>query len=88
MVEVLKQSQFQPMLVSEQVAIIYAVTNGHMDEVDQANVRDWEVGFYPFLKEKYPDVLANIERTRALADDTKATLATACEAYNKTFKAK
>jgi F-type H+-transporting ATPase subunit alpha len=87
-VEVLKQTQFQPMLVSEQVAIIYAVTNGHLDEVDQANVHDWEIGFYPFLKEKYPDVLANIERTRALADDTKATLNSACQAYNAQFKAK
>jgi F-type H+-transporting ATPase subunit alpha len=85
-VEVLKQDQFKPMTVSEQVMIIFAVTNGYADELPLDQVKAWEDGFYGFMKDRYPEVGANIERTRDLSADTKETLAKACADYTQQFK--
>jgi F-type H+-transporting ATPase subunit alpha len=87
-VEVLKQAQFKPMAVAPQVMIIYAVTNGHADELPLDKVKAWENGFYTFIDEKYPEVPANIARTGELSADTKETLETACADYTAQFKAK
>src|SRR5687767_8885160 len=48
-VEVLKQGQYQPMPVEQQVVVIYAVTNGFLDEVPVADIREWERGFLEYL---------------------------------------
>src|SRR5687767_11056131 len=48
-VEVLKQGQYQPMSVEHQVTILYAVTNGHLDDVPVAQIREWERGFHDYL---------------------------------------
>jgi F-type H+-transporting ATPase subunit alpha len=85
-VEVLKQDQFQPMSVSDQVMIIFAVTNGYADELPLDQVKAWENGFYPFMKDRYPEVGLNIERTKDLSADTKETLARACADYTEHFK--
>jgi F-type H+-transporting ATPase subunit alpha len=87
-VEVLKQDQFKPMTVADQVMIIFAVTNGFADELPLDRVKEWENGFYPFMSEKYPDLAANIQRTGALSDETKDTLKRACADYTNQFKAK
>jgi F-type H+/Na+-transporting ATPase subunit alpha len=87
-VEILKQSQFQPMPISEQVMAIYAVTNGHLDDIPVAEVKDWETGFYPFLRDRYPELGANIERTRELSADTKETLNKAAAEYTGQFKSR
>ena len=87
-VEVLKQNQAQPMSVSEQVMVIFGVTNGFADDVPLDKVKTWENGFFPFMKDRYPDVGANIDRTGALADDTKEALKRALADYTKQFIAK
>src|SRR5437667_6941157 len=48
-VEVLKQGQYSPMAVEQQIMIIYAVTNGILDDVDVGKIRDWERGFHGFM---------------------------------------
>jgi F-type H+-transporting ATPase subunit alpha len=53
-VEVLKQPQYQPMPVEKQIAIIYAVTNGYLDDVDMRGVRQWERDFHEFVDAKRP----------------------------------
>jgi F-type H+-transporting ATPase subunit alpha len=88
MVEVLKQDQYRPMAISDQVMIIFAVTNGYADELPLAQVKEWEDGFYAFMEERYPDTGANIERTRELSADTKETLNRACADYTEQFKAR
>jgi len=87
-VEVLKQNQAQPMSVAEQVMVIFGVTNGFADEVPLEKVKTWENGFFPFMKDRYPDIAANIDRTGALADDTKDALKRALADYTKQFVAK
>jgi F-type H+-transporting ATPase subunit alpha len=86
-VELLKQPQYQPMPVENQVAAIFAVTNGYLDQIDVERVRQWERGFHEALAAKHSDVLKGIRETKALGDDVKAKLVAAIESYNATFAA-
>jgi F-type H+-transporting ATPase subunit alpha len=85
-VEVLKQPQYQPMAVEKQIAIIYAVTNGYLDDVDIRGVRQWERDFHEFLDAKKPAVLQAIRKQRALDDKLIGELKTAIEAFRALSK--
>jgi F-type H+-transporting ATPase subunit alpha len=82
-VEVLKQGQYQPMPFEQQAMIIYAVTNGFLDDVDTARVRDWEAGFHAFMKKEFPQVGDRIRTEKAISKDTEAELKRAIELYKK-----
>jgi F-type H+-transporting ATPase subunit alpha len=86
-VEMLKQPQYQPMAVENQVAVIFAVTNGYLDAVDTSLVRQWERGFHETMAAQYQGVLDAIRESGKLEDDTKGDLVAAIEAYNATFAA-
>ncbi len=60
--ELLKQDKYQPVALAEQVAVIYAGTQGYLDKVPVARVREWEAGFVRFLKSERADVLSAIEK--------------------------
>jgi F-type H+/Na+-transporting ATPase subunit alpha len=85
-VEVLKQPQYAPVPVEKQVAIIYAVTNGHLDDVDLKHIRKWEEDFIAFLESVHPAVLEGIRTKRALDDDNTAKLNAAIAAFKPLFK--
>jgi F-type H+-transporting ATPase subunit alpha len=80
-VEVLKQPQYTPMPVEQQVMIIFAVTNGFLDDVPVAQVREWERGFHEFMHTQYPQVGQSIRKERALPKEMEATLRQGIEAY-------
>jgi F-type H+-transporting ATPase subunit alpha len=82
-VEVLKQGQYQPMPVEQQVMIIYALTNGFMDEVPVNQVREWEKGFHEFMKTKYPNVGDGLRTGKVLTKEIEATLKQAIGDYQK-----
>src|SRR5581483_1345029 len=82
-VEVLKQGQYQPMPFEQQAMIIYAVTNGFLDDVETAKVRDWEIGFHAFMKKEFPQVGDRIRTEKAISKDTEAELKRAIELYKK-----
>src|SRR5574339_515137 len=67
-VEVLKQPQYQPMPVEQQVMIIFAVTNGLLDDVDVAQLRAWEKGFHEFMAAQKPEIGEEIRNKKALQD--------------------
>jgi len=67
-VEVLKQTQFDPIPVAEQVVAIYAVTNGFMDGVGAGRVREFESGLREFFRTRHADVLDEIVATGELPD--------------------
>jgi len=67
--EVLKQPQFQPLPVEKQVAILWAVTNGHLDDVPTNRVREFETGLYRFLESAYEGLLPAIAKEKALSDE-------------------
>jgi F-type H+/Na+-transporting ATPase subunit alpha len=80
-VEILKQPQYHPMPVAHQVVIIFAVTNGFLDDVDVPAIRAWEVGLHEFMAAQHPEIGEEIRTKRALSDDLIARLRTAIEEY-------
>ena len=87
-VEVLKQPQYQPMAVENQVAVIYAVTNGYLDEVEVDDLREWESGFHSYLGAQAPELLSGIKSEGQLTEDLEKMLVSQIEAYQQTFAAR
>jgi len=83
--ELLKQGQFQPMPVEEQVASIYAGTQGFLDAVDTKDVVRYEAAMLSYLRSDKPKILAKIRDTKALDDDTAKELKDALTAFGKQF---
>jgi F-type H+-transporting ATPase subunit alpha len=86
-VEMLKQPQYQPMPAESQVAVIYAVTNGLLDEIEVRQVRDWERGFHDTMGAKHQDVLDGIREGGQLTGELTEQLVAAIESYNAAFLA-
>jgi F-type H+-transporting ATPase subunit alpha len=85
--ELLKQPQFSPLKMEEQVVVIYAGVNGYLDPLPVERVRAFEEGLLGMLRQKNPDILDAIRETRDLSDATAEKLKTAVEGYAKTFAA-
>ncbi len=85
-VEILKQPQYQPMPVELQVMVLYAATNGFVDEVPVAEIRAWESGFLEFMSSQFPQVGDKIRTEKVISKDTDAELKRAIESYNGTRK--
>ncbi|MES2304247.1 MAG: F0F1 ATP synthase subunit alpha [Gemmatimonadota bacterium] len=85
MVEILKQPQYQPVPVEEQIASLYAVTNGHLDAVDVKNIRQWEADFLAWVRTSRTQVLELLREKKALTDDVEAELKSAIEAFIPMF---
>lgn len=79
--EILKQNQYQPMPVAEQVAIIWAATNGHLDDVPVDQVRAFEAEYLDTLRTAHAELLARIAAEKQLSDETNAALKTATENF-------
>ncbi len=82
-VEILKQGQYQPMAVEQQVMIIYAVTNGFLDDIPVGKVREWERGFHTYMAAQYPQVGEAIRQTKELGKETEDNLRRGIEAFKK-----
>ncbi|GLK73000.1 F0F1 ATP synthase subunit alpha [Ancylobacter dichloromethanicus] len=83
--ELLKQSQFSPLKVEEQVVVIYAGTNGYLDVLPVSKVREFEQGLLLFLRSKHADILDTIRTSKELSKDTADKLVKALDAFAKTF---
>jgi F-type H+-transporting ATPase subunit alpha len=83
--ELLKQSQFSPLKMEEQVVGIYAGVNGYLDPLPVNKVRAFEDGLLRVMREKHKDVLDSIRTEKAISDATGAKLKSAVEAFAKTF---
>ena len=82
--EVLKQLQYQPMSVGKQVSIMYAVTNGFMDDVPVEKVKDFEDAFHIYMAGSHGDVIESIMEKKQLDDDLTKSLGEAIESFKKT----
>jgi F-type H+-transporting ATPase subunit alpha len=80
-VEVLKQPQYAPMAVENQIAIIFAVTNGFLDDIDVDQIRQWETGFHEFLAAKHSKLMSRIRNEKKLDDDLTEQLRRAIEEF-------
>jgi F-type H+-transporting ATPase subunit alpha len=85
--ELLKQPQFQPLSWVKQVAILFAGTQGLLDDVEVSDLRAFEDGFYPYMDSSASQVLADIENKKALDDDLRGRLKDAILAYKQDFLA-
>jgi F-type H+/Na+-transporting ATPase subunit alpha len=83
--ELLKQPQFSPLKMEEQVAVIYAGVNGYLDPIPVNRVRAFEDGLLTTLRSKNSEVLESIRSTRDLDDATAGKLKSAVDGYAKTF---
>jgi F-type H+-transporting ATPase subunit alpha len=72
-VEVLKQPQFSPLPVQEQVVSIFAVTEGHMDDIDVAEIPEFEHGLLDFVRTRYSGLLTHVKDTGALPEEDLVT---------------
>ena len=83
-VEVLKQDQFSPVKVEEQVVAIYAVTEGHMDSIPVEKVEDFEAGLLDYVRTRHPELLSHIVTTGELPDTD--ALVAAIAGFKETFE--
>jgi F-type H+-transporting ATPase subunit alpha len=83
--ELLKQPQFSPLKMEEQVCVIYAGVNGYLDAFQVNRVRAFEDGLLGLLRSQHTDILNDIRDTRALSDATTAKLKGVVEGFAKTF---
>jgi F-type H+-transporting ATPase subunit alpha len=81
----LKQPQFSPLKMEEQVCVIYAGVNGYLDPIPVDRVRAFEQGLLSTLRSTHADILEAIRDSRDLDDPTAAKLKSALDAYAKTF---
>lgn len=86
LVELLKQGQYQPVKVEEQVAAIFAATNGYLDQLPDTDVKRYEKEFIQFLKQKYSQILKNIDEKKQVSDDIKKDLTTASKEFGAIFQ--
>src|SRR5215210_1558814 len=73
-VEILKQPQYQPYTVEQQVMVLYAVTNGLLDEIPVGRIREWERGFLDYAAAQFPQVGERVRTERAVSKETEADL--------------
>jgi F-type H+/Na+-transporting ATPase subunit alpha len=83
--ELLKQPQFSPLKMEEQVCVIYAGVNGYLDKLPLSQVRPFEEGLLAYLRSKHPDILEAIRTTNDLPADVEAKLKSAVEAFSASF---
>jgi len=83
--ELLKQPQYQPLPMEEQVVSIYAGVNGHLDGIPVGAVNRFEAQLLDHVRDNHADILLTIRESGALDDGTKAKLEDAVSAYAKTF---
>ena len=82
-VEVLKQPQYHPMSVEQQVMVIFAVTNGLLDQIPVSELKEWERGFLEFVEKQFPQVPQRIRTDKVLSKENEADLKRALESFNQ-----
>jgi F-type H+/Na+-transporting ATPase subunit alpha len=83
LVEVLKQPQYQPMPVERQVMIIFAATNGYLDDLGVEDIKAWEQGFLDFMGAQHPELGEEISTRKVLTDELSQGLRAALDEYKK-----
>ncbi len=85
MVEVLKQPPYQPLPVERQVVIIFAGTNGYLDDIPAGSVTKFEAELYPFMEAKYSSIFDAIRESKKIDSETEADLKKALDDFKTSF---
>jgi F-type H+/Na+-transporting ATPase subunit alpha len=86
MVEILKQDQYEPMLVNKQVMIIYVASKGYLDDLPIEALKQFEKDFFTFIDKDYPDIEHQIEQTKDLSDTITKKLDEAIKRFKSDYK--
>jgi F-type H+-transporting ATPase subunit alpha len=86
LVEILKQPQYQPLSMPQQVTILFAGTRGFLDELPTDVVAKYEAGLYPFIEERFPKVFEVLAEKEAIDDNLEKLMTEALNAYGDEFK--
>ncbi|HAC92112.1 MAG TPA: F0F1 ATP synthase subunit alpha [Planctomycetaceae bacterium] len=87
MVELLKQTQYKPMSVYEQVVSIYAATRGHMDDVPVAKIADFETRLLEFMRDRKADVMNKLQETKDLTAEVEEGIKNAIAEFKRGYRA-
>jgi F-type H+-transporting ATPase subunit alpha len=82
--EVLKQGQYEPIALVDQIVMFFAVTNGFLDDVEIRKVGDFETSFLRYMKDSHPTLHQTIATGDKLSDETQAELRQAIEDFKGT----
>jgi F-type H+-transporting ATPase subunit alpha len=85
LVEILKQSQYQPLPVEKQVMIIFAATNGYLDDLPVDKGRKFEQEFYNFIDNQRPQVTKLVAQKKEMNEEVKAALHEALKDFKARF---
>ena len=88
MVEVLKQDQYQPLTLAQQVIIIFAGTQGFLDDMPAEWIPDFESELYEYVNKSHPKVVLSIDNEKVLPENLAEELKSDIAAYKETFVAK
>lgn len=86
LVETLKQGQYAPLRVEEQIVVIYAATNGYLDDIFEKEVSRFETELIDFMKQKYQEILSKISQQKAISDEIKKSLVDALDEFKAIFQ--
>ena len=81
--ELLKQNQYSPMTIAEQVVSIFTGVNGYLDDLDVSRIRDFERDLYDLIKSSHSDLIESINSSGNLDDDVSAKLTSIIEDFKK-----
>ena len=87
MVEILKQNQYVPMTVERQIAIIFAASKGHLDDIEIEKVSEFESNLFDYLEANASDQLSSIKQSGDLSDDTSKSLDKLISDFKNSFAA-
>jgi len=87
MVELLKQDQYQPMPVEDQILVIFAGTQGYLDDIPVEAIKSFEEGLLRYIKAEKPDLRQQIREKKEITDDLKQKIIEAITTFKKTFRA-
>ncbi|HAV78901.1 MAG TPA: F0F1 ATP synthase subunit alpha, partial [Anaerolineae bacterium] len=87
MQELLKQPQFSPMSMSDQVIAMFAGTNGYADSVPVDKMAKWEADLLRFMESSHPEVAKSIDEKNMITDENRASLVSALNAFRNTWQA-
>jgi F-type H+-transporting ATPase subunit alpha len=86
MQEILKQPQYEPMPLENQVMVIFAGTNGYADNVPVERMKKWEADVLRFLATSHPELGKDISANKRITDETEKELRTALTAFQSTWQ--
>ena len=87
MQEILKQPQYEPMPLADQVIVLFAGTNGFADQVPVASMAQWQMELLRFMESSYPEIKRDIVEKKMITDGNRSSLTKALDAFLHSWQA-